>query len=168
MLIEGIDPTSNAGHCVLDDSHCPPKILYLGTDPASCYMAVDIAVTETQFTHGKAGKKSLITMGTDTGFRLAQAVADKYYRFEPDAWRALIWGDRANGKPKTWVVHWLKKRLKEDHNLPDSLLDDLTDDAVESYGVALAMVNALQSKKALSKIAGLRRVQLKLRGRRWV
>lgn len=167
MLIEGVDPTTDAGHCVLDMSDSPPRIVYLGTDPEPT-RPVDIAVSETQWCHGKAGKKALITMGTDTGFRLAQCNAEKYYRFEPTEWRRWIWGDRAHGKPKTWVVHWLKERLRTDHALAPEILDDLTDDAVEAYGVALAMVHILQSKTALSKVKGLRRVRLKLQGRRWV
>lgn len=173
-LIHGIDPgqTKGApGHCVLSVDiappgvdHAPDRIVWLAQDPYP--HPVDIAVSETQWCHGVAGKKALITLGSDTGFRLAHCPAERHFRIEPDAWRKALWGDRAHGKPKPWCLHWLRVRLAP--LVPGVDVEAVSDDAVEAFGVALAMAELLRAEKPLSKVAGLKRMQVKTFGGRWV
>lgn len=128
-LVLGIDPSAAApGYAVwCTDS---ARLIHAATEPP-CFPC-DVAVVESGWPHGKAGKVQMWGLGLDAGWRLCAAAAQDKYTIAPKAWRAALGGLPANA-PKDVIVARLRMLRYKAYDA-----STWTDDVVEAAGIAEA------------------------------
>lgn len=152
MRVLACDPGASAGFAYQVGERfgvtSDPDLVPVASEPWDEYVVEDQHLARFIYRNGRRTRvspKSQITLIRTAERLLLRFPAERQYRIQPDAWRALLWPG-ARRLPKVTVV----ARLRRDE---PELLDGLSDDVVEARGILRAWLTLTpaQKKKYLVK-----------------